>query len=153
MFYFSAKIINLCHNVITCSNYLKQRTYDIEFRLISSYTDNSELMIIFNNLAEQQFTRSIKSIFFNDELLWFRCILSTALGELVFSIIWSVIFFRGKLSQDMISSIVVNQYIFKVIFEIITLPITYLIVYFLNKFELKTKIKYNFTPVHLKNQE
>ena len=86
---------------------------------------------------------------FNGKHLWLRCILSTALGELVFSIIWTFIFFKNKLSFDLINHIVLNQYLFKVLFEVATLPITYLIIYLLDKFELRTDIEYKgFTPLY-----
>jgi uncharacterized integral membrane protein (TIGR00697 family) len=86
---------------------------------------------------------------FKGKHLWLRCILATALGELVFSIIWTVVFFWKQLSIDNMNVLVINQYLFKVLFEIITLPITYFAVYLLNKYELDVDIEYkNFKPLH-----
>ncbi len=86
---------------------------------------------------------------FKGKHLWLRCILATALGELIFSIIWTTIFFWKQIGLYSINILVINQYLFKVLFEIITLPITYLIVYLLNKYELHVDIEYkNFKPLH-----
>lgn len=78
----------------------------------------------------------------NGRFLGIRCVLSTALGELVFSMIWTPIYFFGKLDINAIKILVIDQYLFKVIFEIVTLPITYTLVYFLVKYERPTEIKY-----------
>ncbi|MBY0379105.1 MAG: queuosine precursor transporter [Burkholderiales bacterium] len=74
--------------------------------------------------------------------LWLRCILSTAAGEIVFSIIWTFIYFHGNLQFNEKLLLIADQYLFKVLFEIITLPITYIIVYFLSKYETPFDIKY-----------
>lgn len=86
---------------------------------------------------------------FKGKYLWLRCILATALGELIFSITWTMIFFWKELGLHNINTLVINQYLFKVLFEIITLPVTYLIVYLLNKYEIHVDIEYkNFKPLH-----
>jgi uncharacterized integral membrane protein (TIGR00697 family) len=84
---------------------------------------------------------------FDGKYLGLRCMISTAIGELVFSMIWTPIYFWGKLDIHSIQILVLNQYLFKVSFEFITLPITYLLIYLLGKFENPVEIKYkNFTP-------
>lgn len=86
---------------------------------------------------------------FEGKLLWLRTIFATALGELVFSIIWTTIFFWKQLSITNIDLLVIYQYLFKIFFAIITLPITYIVVYLLDNHELHADIEYkNFKPLH-----
>jgi uncharacterized integral membrane protein (TIGR00697 family) len=84
---------------------------------------------------------------FEGKYLGLRCVISTAIGELVFSMIWTPIYFWGRLDIHSIQHLIINQYLFKVGFELVTLPITYLLIYLLAKYENPVNIKYkNFTP-------
>ena len=74
--------------------------------------------------------------------LWLRCILSTAAGELIFSLVWTSIYFYDKLNNKEILILILDQYTFKILFEVVTLPITYLIVYILEKYEVPLEINY-----------
>ncbi|MBP9742511.1 MAG: queuosine precursor transporter [Burkholderiales bacterium] len=86
---------------------------------------------------------------FKGKLLWLRCILATAVGELVFSVIWTTIFFWKQLNINTINTLVIDQYLFKIIFEIVSLPITYIIVQLLDKYEINAEIEWeNFKPIH-----
>ncbi len=59
-----------------------------------------------------------------------RCIISTAVAELLFSIIWVIIFFSGQIPLDQMLNLITNQYTLKVIYEVAALPITYFVVSF-----------------------
>jgi uncharacterized integral membrane protein (TIGR00697 family) len=89
---------------------------------------------------------------FAGRFLGLRCVISTALGELVFSMIWTPIYYWGKLDIALIKALVIDQYIFKVMFEIVTLPITYLLIYLLSKYEYPVAIKYKGTTHSIINQ-
>ena len=83
--------------------------------------------------------------FYSGQKLWLRCVLSTAAGELVFSFIWTFIYFFGKMNNADKLNLVIDQYTFKILFEIVTLPITYLIVYILDQYEIPLEIKFKDT--------
>lgn len=86
-------------------------------------------------------------IYLNGKHLWLRAIGSTAVGELVFSCIWVLIFFHSSLSNQSIVWLIFSQYLVKVLYEIICVPFTYLSVYLLGKYEGVTRIRYlNFDP-------
>lgn len=81
-------------------------------------------------------------VFYSGKKLWFRCILSTAAGELVFSVVWTFIYFYGRMDNEGIMRLVMDQYIFKVLFEIASVPVTYLIVELLDRYEVPLEIKF-----------
>ncbi|MBP9742506.1 MAG: queuosine precursor transporter [Burkholderiales bacterium] len=81
-------------------------------------------------------------IFYSGKKLWFRCILSTAAGELVFSVVWTFIYFYGRMNNEDKLLLVMDQYIFKVLFEIASIPVTYLIVELLDRYEVPREIKF-----------
>ncbi len=79
---------------------------------------------------------------FNGKLLWFRCIIATSIGELIYSIISNIIFFLYRLNIYEITLLTFNNYGFKFMFEVVTLPITYMLTYLLEKHETHVPIKY-----------
>jgi uncharacterized PurR-regulated membrane protein YhhQ (DUF165 family) len=57
--------------------------------------------------------------------LMFRCFVSTVIGQLVYSIVWILSFFYGKLTLETKLSYILNNYEFKVLFSlIICMPLT-----------------------------
>ena len=68
--------------------------------------------------------------------LWMRLIGSTALGELVTSLIWVFSFYAGTMHHPNLVRFIFSQYIIKILFEIVFIPPTYLIVNFLKKHEV-----------------
>ena len=60
---------------------------------------------------------------YNDQL-FVRCILSTAIGETVDSLIFITISFAGVLPNDLIVTMICCQIFFKVLYELLAYPIT-----------------------------
>jgi uncharacterized integral membrane protein (TIGR00697 family) len=81
-------------------------------------------------------------ILYSGRMLWLRCILATSGGELVFSLVWTFMYFYGSLNNKALFILVIDQYIFKVLFEVVTLPITYAVVWLLNKYEYPLQINF-----------
>lgn len=87
-------------------------------------------------------------IYTNGKHLWMRLIGATAIGELVTSIVWVVLFyFRTNLHINIVQ-LIICQFIFKIGFEIVAILPTYIVVWLLNKVEcLEEKKRYlNFDP-------
>lgn len=70
--------------------------------------------------------------FTKGKYLWLRCIIATAIGELLYSIISNTIFLLNHSTLYDIWMLSIHNYTFKIIFEIITLPLTYLLIYVLS---------------------
>lgn len=67
--------------------------------------------------------------------LWTRTIGSTIVGEGVDTILFANIAFLGTLPQDLLVTLILSNYIFKVGVEVLATPITYAIVTFLKRAE------------------
>ena len=67
--------------------------------------------------------------------LWLRTISSTAVGQLIDTIIVITIAFWGRIDGTMIRDLIVTAYLLKVAYEAAATPVTYLIVNFLKKAE------------------
>jgi len=67
--------------------------------------------------------------------LWLRTISSTAVGQLIDTIIVMTIAFWGRIDGTMIRDLIVTGYLLKVAYEAAATPVTYLIVNFLKKAE------------------
>jgi len=69
------------------------------------------------------------------KFLWLRTISSTAVGQLIDTIIVMTIAFWGRIDGTMIRDLIVTGYLVKVGYEAAATPVTYLIVNFLKKAE------------------
>ena len=67
--------------------------------------------------------------------LWLRTIGSTFAGEAVDSLIFYPIAFLGTWSNEQVISVMIGNYLIKVLWEVIATPVTYRIVAFLKKAE------------------
>lgn len=74
-------------------------------------------------------------IFTQGKMLWSRTIGSTMVGEAIDTVVFIFIAFYGVLPNDLLATLIVSNYIFKVGVEIGFTPITYMIVGFLKKHE------------------
>lgn len=85
--------------------------------------------------------------------LWMRTIGSTIIGEGADTAIFCLVAFYGVFSNELLFTIIVSNYIFKVGFEVLCTPITYKVVGFLKKAENEDAYdtKTNFSPFALKN--
>ena len=69
------------------------------------------------------------------EKLWARTILSTVVGEGIDSVIFITISFFGTMDNGTLLTMIVSQYLFKVIYEVVFTPVTYAAVGFVKKKE------------------
>ncbi len=69
------------------------------------------------------------------KFLWMRTISSTAVGQLIDTVIVMTIAFWGRIDGTMIRDLIVTGYLLKVAYEVAATPVTYLIVNFLKKAE------------------
>lgn len=69
------------------------------------------------------------------KMLWARTIGSTAVGQLVDTVIVMIVGFGGTMSWDLIFSLIWSGYVVKVLYEAAATPVTYLVVNFLKKAE------------------
>lgn len=72
---------------------------------------------------------------FNGRLVWLRCVVATSVGELVYSLVASVIYMYNQFSLSNIMQLSFNGYWFKFLFEVFTLPFTYLFIDLLHRLD------------------
>jgi uncharacterized integral membrane protein (TIGR00697 family) len=71
----------------------------------------------------------------NGKLLWTRTIGSTAVGEAVDSSIFYPLAFFGTWSNEQVISVMIGNYVIKVLWEAVSTPLTYAVVNFLKRAE------------------
>ena len=74
-------------------------------------------------------------LFLEGRFLWVRTISSTILGEMVDSLVFYPVAFYGLWSNEQLISVMIGNYILKVLWETFATPITYVIVNFLKRAE------------------
>jgi len=67
--------------------------------------------------------------------LWTRTVGSTVAGQAVDTIVVMTIAFAGSLNAGLITQLIVDGYLFKVVYEVLATPLTYVIVNFLKRSE------------------
>lgn len=79
---------------------------------------------------------------------WSRALGSTVVGEGIDTVLFTLIAFAGSLPNPILISIMLSNYIFKLVVEAVLLPITYKVVNFLKKAENEDyyDTKTNFNP-------
>ena len=85
---------------------------------------------------------------------WLRSLISTSIGHLIFSFIWAIIFYHGKMMPTDIVKMTLYIYIWKIMFEILLTPFSAFIASWLKKKEGVDVYDYNtnFTPFSLSVQ-
>ncbi|MBY0374107.1 MAG: queuosine precursor transporter [Bryobacteraceae bacterium] len=83
--------------------------------------------------------------------LWMRTIGSTAVGQMVDSIVFMAIAFTGTYSLGAIASLIISSYGTKVIYEVVMTPVTYAVVNWLKRAEGVDIYDHrtDFNPFHL----
>jgi hypothetical protein len=91
-------------------------------------------------------------VWMKGRMLWVRTISSTIVGEGIDTALFILIAFYGVLPNELLVSVIISNYIFKVGIEVIFTPITYMIVGFLKRKELVDvyDVNTNFNPFRLK---
>ena len=88
---------------------------------------------ILSNIINSKIMVKLKEKYY--DLLFIRCITSTAVGETIDSIIFITIGFYGVFSNDLIITMICCQVIFKVLYEIIIYPVTRKIIHDIRKLD------------------
>lgn len=81
------------------------------------------------------FTMAKIKVLTGGRMLWVRTIASTAVGQLIDTIIVMTIAFWGRIDGTMIRDLIVTGYLVKVAYEAAATPLTYVVVNFLKKAE------------------
>lgn len=107
----------------------------------------ASLVAYFGGAFSNAFLMSKLKIKTKGKFLWIRTIGSTLVGEGIDTAIFCMVAFYGVLSNELLISIIISNYIFKSGVEILFTPLTYAIVNFLKKREkvdvYDTGISYN----------
>lgn len=74
-------------------------------------------------------------LFTSGKLLWLRTIGSTIFGEMVDSLVFYPIAFYGDWSNEQLISVMIGNYLIKVLWETLATPLTYWVVNFLKRAE------------------
>lgn len=84
-------------------------------------------------------------------LLWLRTVGSTVCGEAIDSLVFYPVAFYGRWSNDLLVSVMVSNYVIKVLWEVCATPLTYKLVNFLKRVEAEDHydIGTDFTPFSL----
>lgn len=95
----------------------------------------ASLIAYFSGEFSNAYTLAKMKIFTKGRWLWSRTIGSTIIGEGIDTVLFVMIAFYGILPGDLILTIMVSNYIFKVGFETLCTPLTYTVVGFLKSKE------------------
>ena len=111
----------------------------------------ASLLAFFAGEFSNSYTLAKLKVKMKGKMLWVRTIVSTLLGEGLDTIIFVLVAFWGVLPPDLLLTVIISNYIFKVGVEVLFTPFTYKIVSFLKK---KEEVDYfdkdtNFNPFYL----
>jgi uncharacterized integral membrane protein (TIGR00697 family) len=98
------------------------------------------------------FTMAKMKIWTKGRHLWTRTTGSTIIGEMVDSFIFYPLAFTGIWPSDLVTKVMLSNYLIKVLWEVLMTPVTYKVVGFLKRAENEDYYDYdtNFTPFSLK---
>ena len=82
-----------------------------------------------SNIINSQIMVKLKEKYY--DLLFVRCITSTAVGEAIDSIIFITTGFYGVFSNELIITMICCQVIFKVLYEFIAYPVTRKLIHYI----------------------
>ena len=116
------------------ASWIDQDAYAVVFGLTPRVLAASFVAYLFGEFSNAVILSRLKVIT-KGKKLWLRTILSTMVGQGLDSVIFITISFMGIISIGHIVSMILYQYLFKLIFEVVFTPLTYLIVGKLKKAE------------------
>jgi hypothetical protein len=88
---------------------------------------------LLSNFINSQIMVKLKEKYYN--LLFVRCITSTAVGEAIDSIIFISTAFYGIFSTELIITMICCQVIFKVLYEFIIYPVTRTVIHYIRELD------------------
>jgi uncharacterized integral membrane protein (TIGR00697 family) len=109
------------------ANSVGQEAYDKIFSLTPRIVLGSLLGYWSGSFANSMLLARLKSIT-GGRMLWLRTITSTVVGEAFDTAVFCAVAFLGAMPNDVVWSIVVSNYVFKVGVEVAFTPLTYLVV-------------------------
>lgn len=116
------------------ASWIDQDAYAVVFGLTPRVLAASFTAYLFGEFSNAVILSRLKVIT-KGKKLWLRTILSTMVGQGLDSVIFITISFMGIISIGHIVTMILYQYLFKLIFEVVFTPLTYLIVGKLKKAE------------------
>lgn len=116
------------------ASWIDQDAYAVVFGLTPRVLAASFVAYLFGEFSNAVILSRLKVIT-KGKKLWLRTILSTMVGQGLDSVIFITISFMGIISIGHIVTMILYQYLFKLIFEVVFTPLTYLIVGKLKKAE------------------
>ena len=142
----------IIYNLLICKTFFAVLIYLIlQLKVNSAFLYENSYQLVFTAMLKTFFASMIGTICafflncvifskmyisFNGKHLWLRCLISTTLGEVAFSLVSTPILFFGTLNLSDIFKLIFHNYSFKIIFELFSLPFIY---FFLFIFEKLTK--------------
>jgi queuosine precursor transporter len=112
----------------------------------------ASLVAYFSGEFSNSYTLAKMKILTKGKWLWSRTIGSTIIGEGVDTLLFVTIAFYGVLPNELLMTVIISNYVFKVGFEAAFTPLTYLVVRFLKRAEEVDTYDHgtNFNPFALK---
>lgn len=112
----------------------------------------ASLLAYFSGEFSNSYTLAKMKIWTGGRWLWTRTIGSTVVGEGVDTLLFVMIAFYGILPGNLLLTVIISNYVFKVGFEAAFTPLTYLVVGFLKRVEGLDTYDYdtNFNPFAVK---
>ena len=112
----------------------------------------ASLVAFFCGEFTNSFVLAKMKIFSNGRMLWTRTIGSTVAGEAVDSLIFYPVAFLGFWPNNLLITVMITNYLLKVLWEILATPLTYKVVGFLKRKEKEDYYDHgtNFTPFSMK---
>ncbi|HBZ00480.1 MAG TPA: transporter [candidate division Zixibacteria bacterium] len=112
----------------------------------------ASLVAYFAGEFSNSYTLAKMKILTKGKWLWSRTISSTIIGEGVDTLLFVTIAFYGVLPNELLMTVIISNYVFKVGFEAAFTPLTYLVVRFLKRTEEVDTYDHgtNFNPFALK---
>ncbi len=116
------------------ANFLNQDAFAVVFGMTPRVLGASFVAYLFGEFSNS-FVMSKLKVATEGKKLWVRTIASTIVGQALDSVLFVVIAFAGLMPGRQLISMILFQYIFKVLFEAVFTPVTYYVVARLKKME------------------
>ena len=150
----SAALMSLCIMAIGGLPAASDRPFQTDYMNILGYAPRIVIASLIAYRAGEfsnSFILAKMKVWTKGKLFGVRALGSTIVGQGIDTIGFVVIAFAGTLPRSIIRTIVITNYIFKLLIEIILLPVTYRIVNYLKKSEEEDYYdsETNFNPFHI----
>ncbi len=155
LWFASAAVMSLCIMTIGALPAASDRPFQADYMNILWYTPRIVIASLIAYRAGEfsnSFVLAKMKIWTKGKLFGVRAIGSTVVGQGIDTMLFVLIAFAGSLPRAIIRTIVITNYIFKLLIEVILLPITYRIVQYLKKTEHEDyyDTETNFNPFLIK---